>query len=459
MALSGHHVCGVMRPPPGAEYLPVLCTQGVRGNSPAGKRGSTLLSDSVGPGPRPVIAVVGGKPKILRKAHDLGLGVVYIQYQDEYDSAHWPYVDQALLVDYADTERVLPVVRSLYETFPFQMVMSPWELGLLPAAKIDNELGLGGNSLETVELLLDKSRMRRHLNASGISPVAAEVGRTEQDLREFARANGLPIVVKPIDEAGSIGIFLVRDESDLASVVERFHALGKQIDKKDLAGDLDRFLMEEYLDGPEISVETLSFDGRHVLVGMTDKVCVDSGFVETGHSQPSRHPAALLRDVEELVLKFLDAIGLRHGPAHTEVKLTSRGPAIIESHNRVGGDRIHDLTEIAYGIDMDRYALGSRFGLVEPLQQTPQPVAGAAIRFFTPAPGRVTEVTGAEAIADDPALFDLVISVEPGDEVRPLTWSEDRVGHVVARGATAEEAIANCERLLAAVHIHTEPIT
>ncbi|MBT2420969.1 ATP-grasp domain-containing protein [Streptomyces sp. ISL-22] len=403
--------------------------------------------------------MVGGKVKFLRKARDLGLGVVYIQHPDEYDSAHWPYVDQALLVDYADTERVLPVVRSLSQTFPFQMVISPWELGLLPAAKIDHALGLGGNSLDTVEMLLDKSRMRRHLNASGISPVAAEVGRTEQDLREFARANGLPIVVKPIDEAGSIGIFMVREESDITSVVERFHALGKQIDKKDLAGDLDRFLMEEYLDGPEISVETLSFDGRHVLVGVTDKVCADSGFVETGHSQPSRHPGPLLREVEELVMKFLDAVGLRHGPAHTEIKLTSRGPVIIESHNRVGGDRIHELTEIAYGVDLDRYALGSRFGLIEPLQRSPRPVAGAAIRFFTPPPGRVTEVTGAEAIADDPALFDLVISVEPGDEVRPLTWSEDRVGHVIARGATADEAIANAERLLAAVRIHTEPIT
>ena len=86
-------------------------------------------------------------------------------------------------------------------------------------------------------------------------------------------------------------------------------------------------------------------------------------------------------------------------------------------------------------------------------------MAGAAIRFFTPAPGRVIEVTGAEAVTADPALVDLDISVKPGDEVRPLTWSEDRVGHVIARGETADEAIANCERLLAAVRIHTEPVT
>ncbi|MEV7084614.1 ATP-grasp domain-containing protein [Streptomyces sp. NPDC093085] len=417
-----------------------------------------MSSDPLGAAAPPTIAVVGGKQKIVRKARELGLRVVYIQHPDAYDRAHWPHVDQALLVDYADTGRTLPLIRALHRAYPFQAVISLWELGLLPAARIDHELGLGGNSLETVELLMDKSRMRARLAALGISPVAAEVGRTEEEVRKFAEAHGYPVVVKPVDEAGSIGVFLAREAAELPSVVARFHALREQLDPKDLAGGLDRFLMEEYLEGPEISVETLSFDGRHVVVAVTDKTSTDEAFVETGHSQPSRHPAPVLAAARALVVEFLDAVGLRHGPGHTEVKLTPRGPVVVESHNRVGGDRIGELTEIAYGVDMERYALGARFGLVEPLRAPPEPVAGAAIRFLTPPPGRVTEVTGADAIAADPALVDLVVSVEPGDLVPPLTWSDDRVGHVIARGATAEEAIAHAERLRAAVRIHTEPI-
>ncbi|MEC3974232.1 ATP-grasp domain-containing protein [Amycolatopsis sp. H20-H5] len=407
---------------------------------------------------RPRIAVIGGKVKYLRKARELGLDVVYIQHPDEYDSTHWPYVDQALLVDYADIARLLPLVRSLHEAYPFHSVVSLYELGLLPAAEIDHLLGLGGNSVATVELLLDKWRMRQHLNALGISPVAAAVGETGEDLREFVRAHGLPVVVKPICEAGSIGVFAIRDEAELESVTARFRSLGGQFAKKDLAGDFERFLMEEYLDGPEISVETLSFDGRHVLIGVTDKVCGGPGFVEIGHSTPSRHPAPLVREVEELVTVFLDAVGLKHGPGHTELKLTARGPRIIESHNRIGGDRINELTEIACGVDMDRYALGSRLGLLEPLTRSPEAVAGAAIRFLTPPPGRVLEVTGVETVRADPAFVDLEISVGPGDEVPPLTWSEDRVGHVIARGETADEAIAHGERLAALLNIRTEPV-
>ena len=68
------------------------------------------------------------------------------------------------------------------------------------------------------------------------------------------------------------------------------------------------------------------------------------------------------------------------------------------------------------------------------------------------------EVTGVDAVRADPAFVDLQLAVEPGDEVPPLTWNEDKVGHVIARGATAAEAIAHSKRLAAAIHVRTEPI-
>ena len=90
----------------------------------------------------------------------------------------------------------------------------------------------------------------------------------------------------------------------------------------------------------------------------------------------------------------------------------------------------------------------------------PKPRGGAAVRFLTPEPGRVVEVTGldAGAVRADPAFVDLQLEVGPGDEVPPLTWNEDKVGHVIARGATATEAIAHGRRLAAAIHVRTEPV-
>ncbi len=412
---------------------------------------------------RPRVLLIGGKLKHVRKAWELGLDVVHAQFPDEYDHGHWPYVDQALLLDYGDIDRLLPLVRALHEVHPFQAAVSLYELGLLPAARINEALGLGGESVATVELLLDKWRMRRRLAARGISPVASAVGRSAPDVREFIQAYGLglPVVVKPIRESGSLGVFCIRDEAEVDVVAERFRSLDDvHWAAKDLscADSFDEFLMEEFLDGPEISVETLSFDGRHVVIAVTDKECGGGGFVEIGHSQPSRCSAETLREVTRLVTDFLDAVGLRNGPGHTEVKLTTRGPRIVESHNRIGGDRINELAEIAYGVDMERHTLGARFGVVQPLTTSPEPRAGAAIRFLTPEPGRVVEVTGVDAVRADPAFVDLQLGVAPGDEVPPLTWNEDKVGHVIARGATATEAIAHGRRLAAAIHVRTEAV-
>jgi biotin carboxylase len=410
---------------------------------------------------RPRVLVVGGRLEHVRKARELGLDVVQVQFPDEYDRGHWPYVDQALLLDYGDVDRLLPLVRALHEAYPFQAAVSLFELGLLPAARINEALGLGGESVDTVELLLDKWRMRRHLAARGISPVASAVGRSAQDVREFVQAHGLPIIIKPIRESGSLGVFRIRDRADVDAAVERFRSLDdRQWTTRDLssADSFDEFLIEEFLDGPEISVETLTFDGRHVVVAVTDKECVGDGFVEIGHSQPSGRSPETLGEVTRLVTEFLDAVGLRNGPAHTEIKLTSRGPRIVESHNRIGGDRINDLTQIAYGVDMERYALGAGFGVVEPLTTSPEPRGGAAVRFLTPEPGRVVQVTGVDAVRADPAFVDVQVTVEPGDDVPPLTWNEDKIGHVIARGATATEAIAHAGRLAAAIHVRTEPV-
>ncbi|GAA2682764.1 MULTISPECIES: ATP-grasp domain-containing protein [Actinosynnema] len=402
-----------------------------------------MASDTTPERGRPVLAVVGGKLKIVRKARELGLGVVYVQHPDKYDRSHWPYVDQALLVDYTDSARLLPLLAELHRVHPFQRILSLTELGLVPTAEVDELLGLGGNPLKTVDMLMDKAKMRQHLNALGISPVAAVVGETGRDVLDFAREHGFPVVVKPTSEAGSLAVSAVRGPSEIGPALERVRALG-----------LRRFLVEEYLEGPEISVETLSFDGRHVVVGTTDKVCV--GFVEIGHSMPSAFPAEVLREAEDLVVAFLDAVGLRHGPAHTELKLTDRGPVVVESHNRVGGDRINELAQTAYGVDMDLYAIGAPLGVVEPLRERPEPLGGAAVRFLVPAPGRVVSVAGVDAVRRDPALVELEVSVEPGDEVPPLVWSEDRVGLVVARGTSAADAVEQCERLASMVEIGTE---
>ncbi|WMX48300.1 ATP-grasp domain-containing protein [Streptomyces roseicoloratus] len=234
---------------------------------------------------RPRVLVVGGKVRQLRKARELGLDVLHAQYPNAYGSEHWPYVGQALLLDYSDVDQVLPMARALHARYPFRTAVTLTEFGLLPAARINEELGLAGESVETVELLLDKARMRQCLAEKGLSPVASAVGRTTQDVRDFVAAHGLPIIVKPVRESGSLAVFCVREEAEVDAVAEKYRSLN---DKDWAQGDVafadtfQEFLMEEYLEGPLFSVETLSFDGRHVVVATTGRELGGSGFADFG---------------------------------------------------------------------------------------------------------------------------------------------------------------------------------
>lgn len=142
-------------------------------------------------------------------------------------------------------------------------------------------------------------------------------------------------------------------------------------------------------------------------------------------------------------------MGLTDGPSHTEIRLSRRGPMVIESHNRAGGDHIDELVRAAYGIDLAAYAVGWPTGLVAELPDDPRPVAAASIRFLMRAPGIVTAVKGVEDVAARPDVLAAEVRVRPGDVVRPLRDNWDRLGFVAVRAADTDAAVELCERLAA----------
>ena len=379
---------------------------------------------------------------LLKEAAAMGLRVLNINSRQAFKPVFLPLVEHAILIDYEDLNALLPIATVLAKVYPLDSVISLSEEGLVPAAHVARALGLPGSSVETVELLKDKARMRCHLNQAGISPVTARVGHGADDIATFFAEHGKTIV-KPVDGAGSFAVFTVAAVEDVGLAAGGLAAHG-----------IDRFLMEEYLDGPEISVESFSFAGRHVLVAMTDKVVLDH-YVEGGHCMPSLIDAQRAAEAGALVRAFLDAIGLRDGPAHTEIKLTSRGARIVESHNRVGGDRINELVRQAYGVSLKRLAIGWSCGVLPALDAAPPPLRSAAIRYLVAEPGVVSSIDGLDAVRALPGFVELRIDVACGDAVGPVRCSHDRAGHVIATGATPAEAIARCEKMVAQIRITT----
>ncbi|MFI7677440.1 ATP-grasp domain-containing protein [Actinophytocola sp. NPDC049390] len=375
------------------------------------------------------VLLFGGSRQTMRRAHDLGIEPLLLQRPTDHDESYRPLVAELRVVDYDDTAEVLAAARDLHRRLPFDRAVSVTEAGMLAAARVNELFGLGGNPVSSVRLLKDKARMRGLLNGLGLSPVAAAVVTGQDGIRRFGAEHGFPVIVKPVDASASVGVSRVDGPEDVASAWSVAEGLG-----------LRRMLVEEYLSGPEISVEAFSFGpGRHHIVALTAKTTLPN-FVEVGHVVPAPVPEDAVLAITGQVTALLNAVGHRDGPSHTELKLTSAGPRIVESHNRQGGDRITDLVELVHGVDVIKHGLAWATRKVEPWAAAPTARGAAAIHFMTPPPGAVGAITGVDEARAQPGVVGVYLDVAPGDTIREVRSSRDRAGSVVARAADAATA-------------------
>lgn len=351
--------------------------------------------------------------------------------------------EELLRTDFGDEEGLRALVAA---TARLRGVRAVLHLGseptMVPVAAEAERLGLAPNPADAVRLLNDKSALRTLLNDAPETAVAAVAAGTVAEVRHVVAGRALPAVVKPSASAGSRGVALLRTPADLDRWEE---AVREQ-------GTAGPFLVEDYLTGPEFSVETLSFAGEHRVVGITAKRTTGPpGFVETGHVFPAPLPEAAAAAVRRAAVGLLDRAGYRFGPAHTEVILTPGGPRIVESQARLGGDRIPLLIATASGFDVERAVFDTL--AEERPAEPPVPHRYAAVRFFRLPPGRLAGTGDLDAVRDRPEVHALHFPYAPGDVLPPVTSSATRHGYAVVDAASPQEAerrLDHVESLLAA---------
>ncbi|MFG2140083.1 ATP-grasp domain-containing protein [Streptomyces sp. NPDC048650] len=387
------------------------------------------------------LVVIGANPTVARAAEALPGDLVHVQLPGAPALHRWRErtsgVRQVYTADFQDGPAFLAFVDEVLEPLSPTAVVSLTELGLEPAAAAAARLGARGVAPEVVRRTRDKLEMRRVLarRAGHLNPAFASGDDADAVARLFA-AHG-PVVAKPVNGVGSNAVALLHSSADLTP------------DRR-TAGTL----LEAFVAGLEFSVETLSTGGRHTVVGIAQKGTT-GGFVEVSHMMPPPSLDARRRAlVTEAVGQLLDAVGLTDGPSHTEVKVDGDRVVVIETHNRLGGDGIADLVRLTTGIDWRRAALGWAVGAGLPSARAA--ATAAATVFFTAPPGEVT------AVAPQPSLVhgtvvEWDVTVEPGDEVRPLRSSTDRLGAAVLTATDTQACVAAVAELTALPVVTTQP--
>lgn len=288
---------------------------------------------------------------------------------------HQPYISDFEVADIHDEQSLLAAGRALAERHTLAGVMTWTEWTLVPTAMLAERLGLPSNTPEVALACRDKATSRTAFARAGVPSAASMKAAT---LLEAAMATdavgGFPVVIKPAAYAASVGVIHVDRGEDLPGAFDFATAGAAQ------ARESTAVLVEEYLDGPEVSVETVTFAGATIPVAVTRKSLGSLPyFEETGHLVAAGDP--LLAEAGPVAVAAVRALGVEYGVCHTELRLTSRGPRVVEVNARLGGDMIGRLVELATGIQLARAAADIACGRAPDLTATRHQAAAVRIRY------------------------------------------------------------------------------
>lgn len=357
------------------------------------------------------------------RAADLGIEPVLITN----NPSRYPFVaeDQVrfLTADTSDQASVLGLARRLAGDGEVAGVTSSSDYYIETAAACAEALGRPGPPAACVRACRDKATQREILRSSGVGgPAFARIRRQSE---VFATGIKFPAIVKPVQGSGSVGVRLCADQEQAAEHAARL--LRTQVNERGLPVPAE-VLVEEYITGPEFSVEV--FGGRAVAV-VGKHLGPLPWCVEIGHDlppEPGRGPEQLPGAAVDAVL----ALGLGFGAVHVELRLDSAGPRIIEVNPRLAGGMIPELVRLAHGVDLVGAQVRAVAGLGSDL--TSRELGSAAIRFLT-ADTAGTVAAPEKAVAASlavPGVVDAVIYRAVGEPVAPATDFKGRVGHVIS---------------------------
>ncbi|MGW7413863.1 ATP-grasp domain-containing protein [Streptomyces sp. NPDC054863] len=300
------------------------------------------------------------------------------------------------------------------------------------AAEAAAALGLPGPDPRAVTLCRHKGSQHTALAAAGV-PVAGHARVTSTDAAlDAADRIGLPVVLKPADGSGSTGVRLCRSREEITTHAARL--LARTHNERGIA-TAPGFLVESYVDGPEFSVEVF----EHTAVTVVGKhLGAAPHFVETGHDVPAPVAAATAEALADTAVAAVKALGLGFGAAHVELRLTSRGPVLIEVNPRLGGGMIPELIRSALSVDLVHAQVAAALG--RPADLEPRTAHHAALRFLV-----VEEPATLDEFATVPAALPLHVTAmtltgRGGVPLAPQHDHRDRVGHAIATAAGAPEA-------------------
>jgi biotin carboxylase len=396
------------------------------------------------------LLVLGAGPSqlgLLEAAHTRGLYVVAVDRDPQ--APGFRFADRRAIVSVEDE----PAVDRLAGAERIDGVVAPGiDFPVAVAARVAGRLGIPHPlDPQTAQAATSKLRQRERFEEAGVPCAGFRVCGSLSEAREAASALGYPCVVKAPDLQGQKGLALVPSEVALEEAFELARGLARS----------SVVLVEELIEGRELTVNAFSSGGRFHPLTVTDRIVAEPPAfgVALAHVWPSELPEDELEAVVEVARAAASAVGVQEGPTYTQVLVGPDGPRVGELAARLGGGHDAELCDAAIGVDLNRLAMAAALGerLYDGAFVPDELVGGACVRFLVPEPGVLSEVQGLEEAERSTGVVWVRSYREPGHVFGELRRGADRAGAVLAVGGSRKEAVARAERAAGRIRFVTAP--
>lgn len=377
----------------------------------------------------------------IKKAKEMDLEVAVADYNPA--AVGIPFADHYFNASTIDVDEIVKVA----QTFKPDGIMTlATDMPMRSIAAATQALGIPGISMEAAIKSTDKIEMIKAFKSNGVaSPWFYEI-ESFSDIENLKETVKYPFIMKPSDNSGSRGVIKINEPSELLEAYE----YSKQQSRN------GKVIIEECLEGDEVSVEIIAYKGVPHVLQVTDKLTTGAPFfVEMGHSQPSKFSGPKLEQIIDLAKAAVRSIGIQDSPAHVEMIMTKDGPKMIELGARMGGDCITThLVPLSTGIDMIKAAIDISLGNAPDL--TKKYDKGSAIRYFDVEPGIIRNISGVEEAEKTDGVKEIIFTKEIGDEIIPIHSSLDRAGMVICQSYDRLSAINQCKNAMNLINYKIE---
>lgn len=325
------------------------------------------------------------------------------------------FSDIALNIDTLDMETTLLKARE----YGIDGITTTSDYPVRTVAHVCEKLHLPGLNLAAAEISTNKFLLRECLMKNNIDSPVYYIVHNEIELNNLIGKLEFPLVVKPVDSSASRGVQQVNNSEELTKAYEEALIYSK-------SGNV---IIEEFLEGPEFSVESLTQNGKTNIIAITEKTTGGFPyFVEQRHVIPATLIESDENQIKEIVNKVINILGINNSACHTEIKLTKKGVRIIEVGARLGGDYItSDLVPLSTGINMLENIIKISLGIDIDIDKKLNNYAG--IQFITPDNYDVV-LNNIKILKDDSSL--VRFKIDDFNKCNKFNNSTDRLGYYIS---------------------------